>query len=629
VAPYAIGHFKISVVLEDLGYQLKDNERFNLYLTNTLEMKQPPVTGFIPGLTEETKLAKKVKDEIPILVVLGNPPYSVSSENKSDFIESLMETYKEDVKSERNIQPLSDDYIKFIRFAHWRVEKTGQGIVGMITNNSYLSGLIHRGMRKKLLESFDEIYILNLHGNARIGEKAPDGSKDENVFDIMQGVSIALFVKQPFLDNTPRQTRIWYADLYGLRDKKYDYLLNHNVKKTRWQELKPAEPYFFFVPKEFEGEKEYQRFWSITEIFKEFSSGIKTHRDHFVIGFTKEELKNRLLLFTGPQSDEMIASALELKNTADFNLSKVRKEVKDENWEEKIYPYAYRPFDNRFICYLHCLIDRDRHEIMRHLLNKNLGLIIPRGTKTIFNHGIVTTFLVDVSLGGATSGSETNVFPLYLYDHEKPDNKKGGLSTPMMVFDKGDEKYQAKKPYPNFKSEFLKAVREALGRETTPEEIFYYIYGVLYSPAYRKKYEEFLKIDFPRIPIIKDYKVFQKMSHLGKELVELHLLKSPVVDKQIGSLSSGNNRVEKVRYDQKKRRVYINQTQYFEDMPKDIWTYYIGGYQVLDKWLKSRKDRVLTKEEIDHFLKVAMAIKQTIELQKKIDKIYIGIEKSL
>ena len=250
MAPYAIAHLKMSFLLEELGYKLQEDDRFKLYLTNTLEMEELAQTK-LPGMTslsEESHLAGKVKKIQPILVILGNPPYSVSSSNKSNFIEREMEIYKKDVRDEKNIQPLSDNYIKFIRFAHWKIEQAGKGVIGIITNNSYLSGLIHRGMRKKLLESFHEIYILNLHGNSRIGEKCPDGSKDENVFDIQQGVSIALFIKDKHQKDLGK---IFYQDVYGLREEKYGYLSKKDVKSTKWERLKPFEPYYFFVRKDF------------------------------------------------------------------------------------------------------------------------------------------------------------------------------------------------------------------------------------------------------------------------------------------------------------------------------------------------------------------------------------------
>ena len=290
MAPYAVGHLKMSFLLEELGYRLQKDDRVKLYLTNTLEMEELPQTQ-LPGmasLSEESHLAGKVKKEQPILVILGNPPYSVSSVNKSDFIEQEMNLYKEDVRTEKNIQPLSDDYIKFIRFAHWKIDRDGKGIIGMITNNSYLSGLIHRGMRKKLLESFDEIYILNLHGNSRIGEKCPDGSKDENVFDIQQGVSIALFIKK---EKKRKACRVFYQDVYGLRESKYQvFKRNMTFDTTKWKTLKPSEPYYFFVEKDFSLQAKYDKFISIPEIFDKYSSGVKTHRDHFVVGLQKKKL---------------------------------------------------------------------------------------------------------------------------------------------------------------------------------------------------------------------------------------------------------------------------------------------------------------------------------------------------
>jgi predicted helicase len=264
VAPYTVGHFKVSMVLDDMGYQFKEGNRFQFYLTNTLEMKDPKQISFLIDLAKEGQEAKRIKEKVPILVVLGNPPYSVSSENKSEFIEALMDDYKEDVRDERNIQPLSDDYIKFIRFAHWKIAQAGKGILGFITNNSYLSGVIHRGMRRKLLETFDEIHILNLHGSSRTGERSPEGGKDENVFDIQQGVAIVLFVK---LQKSSKEKTVNYADVWGLRKKKYDYLFENNFQTTKWQELAPVDPYYFFVLKDFALQVEYEKFWKITDIF--------------------------------------------------------------------------------------------------------------------------------------------------------------------------------------------------------------------------------------------------------------------------------------------------------------------------------------------------------------------------
>jgi len=585
VAPYTVGHFKSSMVLEEMGYHLKEGERFQFYLTNTLEMKEPKQLSFLIDLAKEGREAKRIKEKVPILVVLGNPPYSVSSENKSEFIERLMDDYKEDVRKERNIQPLSDDYIKFIRFAHWKIDQAVKGILGFITNNSYLSGIIHRGMRRKLLETFDEIYILNLHGSARIGEKTPDESKDENVFDIQQGVAIALFVK---LERPVKSKKVFYADLWGLRDTKYEYLFRNEVKTTTWQKLKPAAPYYFLVPKDFALQGEYEKFWKVTHIFKEWSNGIKTHRDHFVVGFTKEEIAQRLKVFTGTLPDELAKESLRLKDTKGWNLRQAREEARRREPVDKVYAYAYRPFDNRGICYELCLIDRDRWPFMRHLLADNIAIALPRNLQKgeAWNYSFVTSNIPDLHLLSILNTAY--IFPLFLY----PDG-------PGELF-----KDQEMKPKPssNFTTEFLQAFERAFGSEPRPEEILYYIYTILYSPTYRKRYEEFFKIDFPRVPLPTKYETFKTLSDLGKELVDLHLLRAAALDDtDIPFPESGSNAVDRVSYDQETLRVSINKEQYFEGVSKEVWGYRIGAYQVMDKYLKDRKKRKLSLDEINHY----------------------------
>ncbi|MDP2277011.1 MAG: type ISP restriction/modification enzyme, partial [Nitrospirota bacterium] len=425
MAPYAIGHLKMSFLLEELGYRLQRDDRVKLYLTNTLEMEELPETK-LPGmssLSEESHLAGRVKKEQPILVILGNPPYSVSSVNKSAFIEHEMDVYKEDVRTERNIQPLSDDYIKFIRFAHWKIEQDGKGIIGMITNNSYLSGLIHRGMRKRLIDSFDEIYILNLHGNSRIGEKAPDGSKDENVFDIQQGVSIVLFIKK---EKKGKGCRVLYQDVYGLRENKYSYLDKFDSHTTKWKTLTPSDPYFFFVEKDFSLQPAYDKFLSISDIFNENSFGITTARDHFVVGFNDQEIKQRMRTLTSDLPDDLVAQSLALKDTGEWNLKAARKAVNNIEWKQSIKPYSYRPFDYRRIVYLSVLIERDRMEIMQHLLDKdNLSLSLTRRLRDPdWKHVFATHFITDKTL--LSSRDNCYCFPLYLYKG-KDKSKKHSL----------------------------------------------------------------------------------------------------------------------------------------------------------------------------------------------------------
>ena len=608
VAPYTVGHFKVSMVLEEMGYKFRKGERFKFYLTNTLEMKEPKQTSFLIDLAKESREAKRVKEKIPILVTLGNPPYSVSSENKSEFIENLMDDYKEDVREERNIQPLSDDYIKFIRFAHWKIGQAGKGILGFITNNSYLSGVIHRGMRRKLLESFDEIYILNLHGSSRIGEKAPEGGKDENVFDIQQGVAIALYVK---LERPEKDKKVFYADLWGLRSEKYGYLSENDTGTTKWHQLKPVAPYHFFIPKNFALQKEYGKFWKVTEIFDKWSSGITTHRDHFVVGFRKEEIIQRLRIFTGSLSDELVSQSLDLNDTGAWKISDARRKVKNEKVSEKIYPYAYRPFDTRWLCYEPSFIDRPRLPFMDSLRQENLSLLCMREVliESGFSHIFVTDLISDRRMFLSNRGAPY-FFPLYLYSEQSE----------YQLF---PQKKSKPERIPNFTNEFLQAVKECVREELPPEEIFYYIYAVLYSPVYRQRYDEFLKIDFPRIPLPSSNELFKQLSNLGKELVDLHLLKASALDEsEIAFRKSGSNIVDKVRYDKRNRKVFINKEQWFEGVLREIWGYRIGAYQVMEKYLKVRKKRKLSVDEITHYMKMAKAIRLTIELQRKIDDLY-------
>lgn len=615
VAPYTVGHFKVSMILEEMGYQFKKDRRFQFYLTNTLEMKEPKQISFLIDLTKEGQEAKRIKEKVPILVVLGNPPYSVSSENKSDFIEDLMSDYKEDVRKERNIQPLSDDYIKFIRFAHWKIKQAGKGILGFISNNSYLSGLIHRGMRRKLFETFDEIYVLNLHGSSRIGEKTPDGRKDENVFDIQQGVAIVLYTKY---EKPAKEKKLYYTDLWGLRkEDKYPYLLSNDVKVTKWQKLRPVAPYYFFVPKDFSLQSEYETFWKVTDIFREWSSGVKTHRDHFAVGFTKEEIIRRLRILKGTMPDELVKQNLILKDTADWKVAEVREESKARKFEDNIYDYAYRPFDFRHICYEPVIIERPRLPFMNHFLKTNnigLGIKRSRYIKVFeFRHIFAVSTIADINF----FGDHTFFFPLYRHTDETV-----GATHELRL--QGPEYPRA---IPNFTDRFSNALKDALGPAVTPGEILGYIYAILYCPSYRKRFEEFLITDFPRVPFPSNKISFKKLSDLGKSLVDLHLLKSPALDKTgIGISKSGRNVVEKISYDEAKQIVFINKERYFEGVPKEVWEYRIGAYQVMEKYLKDRRKRKLSLNEINHYMKVEKAIRLTIELQREIEQVYGKME---
>ena len=607
MAPYAVGHLKISFLLDELGYKLKDDDRFKLYLTNTLEMEDLEQTA-LPGmrsLSEESHLAGAVKKKTPILVILGNPPYSGISSNKGEWITELIEDYKYvDGKhfGERK-HWLQDDYVKFIRFAQWKINEAGEGILGFITNHSYLDNPTFRGMRQSLMESFNEIHLLDLHGNSLKKERCPDGSKDENVFDIRQGVAIALFIKK----KDEEGIKVYHSDLWGIREDKYRWLLENYVKTTEWQELKPNSPFYFFIPREEEGREVYEKYWKVTEIFPVNSVGFVTARDKFVIDFDKECLKSRFLQFYNLSlSDDAIKQIFKIKDYRNFKIDKIRRERKFN--ENSIIPCLYRPFDNRYVYYERYIVQEWQFTVMKHMLKENLGLITSRMTKgEKYKHTLVSDTISEVILLSPKTSNNAFVFPLYLYPD--PNQKKIMGHSP--------------RKEPNIKPELIKSLTETYGKEPTPEEIFYYIYGVLYSNTYRTKYAEFLKIDFPRVPFTDDYEVFKRMGECGRRLVDLHLMRSSELDYPIAKFQGiGDNVVEKVRYVEEGGRIYINKIQYFEGVEKEVWEYQIGGYQVLDKWLKSHKGRELTLEDIKHYCRVVTALKKTIEVQMKVDEIY-------
>jgi predicted helicase len=611
MAPYAVAHLKLGLLLQETGYQFTSDQRLGIYLTNTLEEAiKRAETLFAQWITEEANAAARVKKDEPIMVVLGNPPYSISSLNRGEWIDKLLEDYKQGLHEKK--LNIDDDYIKFIRFAQWRIEQTGYGILGFITNSSYLDGLTHRRMRECLVEGFSKIYILNLHGSSRRSEQAPGNIKDENVFDIQQGVAIGIFIKNPQKAN---KTHVYYADMWGVREKKYQTLFESDVDSTEWQELAPTAPYFFFVPKDFSLENEYSKEWSFRDIFIVWQNGLKTDRDELFFDFDSLVLKERMCTFFSKSYGDDFKSKYRIFPSSSFDIETRRE---DTDFDEKyIRRCLYRPFDIRYVYYDTKLTSRPAYKVMYHILaGQNLSLITTRQTKFEFA-AMVTTGLSEKAC--VNSLDINTVFPLYLYPTEGE-----------MQFDGGHRR-------PNLNPEFIKAVLDKLGLEFVedgkgnleqtfgPEDVFNYAYAVFHSPTYRTRYAEFLKIDFPRLPLTSDKKLFKSLADKGAELVALHLMESPMLNNLITRYPvSGSNTVDKVSYDEKNRRVYINKTQYFEGVPSEVWNFHIGGYQVAQKWLKDRKGRTLTYDELTHYQKVIVALKETIRLMAEIDELIPG-----
>ncbi|HAL64349.1 MAG TPA: DNA methyltransferase [Bacteroidales bacterium] len=633
MAPYAIGHLKMSFLLEELGYKLNDDERFKLYLTNTLEMDELEQIS-IPGLSslsEESHLAGKIKKEQPVLVILGNPPYSGISANINNWTEKLLKQNIDGAQSYYEVDGkplgekklwLQDDYVKFLRFAQWKIQKAGSGVVGMITNHSYLDNPTFRGMRQSLMNSFDEIYVLDLHGNSLKKERCPDGSKDENVFDIQQGVAISLLIKKKGLEK-----KISHSEIWGLQEDKYHWLLGNDIKTTDWQEIKPNSPYYLFVPRAETYRNIYEKYWKISEMFPLSSVGIVTARDKFVIDFDKDVLKRRIQMFRDlGMPDEIVRQTFKLKDTSTFKFRKSRETLsKDENWDKYFTEILYRPFDKRNIYYTNIVVERPLLEVMRHMMQENLGLISVRQVaEGIFNHAFVTDSIIESRVTLSNKGI-AYLFPLYLY--KEAASKKSHYSSMMMLFEP-EVQYGSNKT-PNIDKKIHQTLNSTYGREITPEEILYYIYAVFYSNIYREKYAEFLKIDFPRVPFTADYKVFSKMAALGNELVDLHLLKSKRLDTLVSKYQGvgENDRIEEITYRQEENRIYINPQKYFDRVQPEVWNYQVGGYRVLQKYLKDRKGRKM--DDFVHYSQMITALSYTIEIQYEIDKHYPEAEKEV
>jgi len=598
MASYTMAHLKLGVTLKELGYEGM-SERLSVWLTNSLEesVHEVPNLFMSQWLTAESNEASKIKSEMPIMVVIGNPPYSVSSSNKGEHIQNLIADYKKDL-NERNIQPLSDDYIKFIRFAENSISRNGAGVVAMITNNSFIDGTIHRQMRKHLMNTFDEIYILDLHGSATKKEKTLEGGKDENVFAIQQGVSINIFIKKSI---NKSKARVYHSEILGTQVTKFEYLDGLDFNTAKWVELDIDDQYAFFTPKDFTGNEEYEKFFGINELFRESSSGVQTQKDNVAVQFTLPEMElviNDLLNLP----EDIFRNKYQVgQDNADWVLNDAKKDVLSDT--SKLTEINYRPFDIRYTKYSgkKGFMGRPRGGAMSHFVGRNnIGLIAKRGMSEMNSAmAFVSDTIIDRRFWTrpGMQGAE-NIFPLYIFD------ESGSM-------------------LPNFDHAIWQKINNVTG-ETSPEDIFDYLYAVLHSPSYREKYSEFLKINFPRIPYPENRDKFWKLVGFGKELRELHLLNSLGINKFITTFpSDGNNRVEKKYPEFRDGNVYINSNQYFGNVQKEVWDFYIGGHQPAQKWLKDRRERVLTDDEIDHYQKMIVSMSNTVRIMEEINKISI------
>jgi len=626
MAPYAVGHLKMGFFLEELGHRLVDDERIPFYLTNTLdfgELEHSLLPGF-SALAEESRLAGVVKKQTPVLVILGNPPYSGHSSNKGEWISGLIDDYKQvDGKplGEKNPKWLQDDYVKFIRFAQWKIDQAGSGVVGIITNHSYLDNPTFRGMRQSLMKTFDEIRIIDLHGNSLKKETSPDGSPDQNVFDIRQGVAIAFFLKR----GNGKEAVVMQSDLRGARETKYAWLESHSLESTEWTSLNPSTPSYLFVPHNDLLDEVYRRFPSLQEIFPLNSVGIVTARDGLTIHPTADKAWQTVGTFSRMEP-ELAREGYRLgKDSNDWKVDLAQKDLLDSGPNRNnIVPILYRPLDIRYTYYTGRsggFICRPRPEVMKNMLaGENLGILVPKRVEYVgsWQHVFVCDSISDhVAVSLKTIDYH---FPLFIYS----------FSGHSDIFSSGDLTERK----PNLSPTLMKTLTGAFGCQPPPEEVFGYVYAILYAPAYREKYKELLKMDFPRVPFTGNVELFAKLAKLGGRLWTLHLLSSSELDTSScrfegeGNGLIGKSRGEEFRYEEESARVYINENQHFAPVSVPVWEYRIGGYQVCLKWLK---DRIGTKMELDDirtYCRIVTALGKTIDIQREIDALYPEAERT-
>lgn len=663
IAPYTIAHLKISQSFkEEFNSPLNDDESLKIALTNTLysksiskEQNDQNTLFTLIDLTREFKKAQKIKEE-QILIITGNPPYSGASSNKGLYEDEIKISYglepskanlskeqkkyinlyfqektkqntstfkaiyeKHKLENEKNPKWLLDDYVKFIRFAQSKIDSQESGIFAFISNNSFLDNPTFRGMRYSLMQSFDKIYILNLHGDTRKKEKAPDGSKDDNVFDIMQGVSINIFIKQ---NSKAKNTKIYYHDLYGKRKDKYEFLYENDLNSIKWTLVKNNEPFYLFLPQNNDLLEEYNKGISVKDMFMLSGVGICSKRDNIVFHNNKENLMQLLKDFNTKTKDELYKIYDIGEDSRDWKLDSAIKAVNKncDNLENFIKKCHYRPFDKKWTYYIEnskAFMAYPVYDIFEHFLeNENIGLICDRGTKlNNIDNIFISSKIIDLHL----VGSGSYIYPLYLYPTTR---SKKFLKKENPNFN--EENFTSK--IENFKESFRTFIDEFYKEKFSPEDILGYIYAVLFHKIYREKYLDFLKIDFPKIPFTKDKNTFKNLSKLGLKLVNLHLLKNDELDFNVGEalfkdIKNKNFKIQKIKYNKDTKELFINESLYFNKVSPEIYEFKIGGYAVLDKYLKSHKE-----EDIDHkhFTLIIQTLNETLKIQDEISKINLS-----
>ena len=608
MASYAMCHMKLDMILTELGYKPTGNPpRLSVYLTNSLEKGEPAnqQLPFSQWLSREAKGANTIKRDMPIMCVIGNPPYLGEGGVSEGWIGDLMDDYKKEpggkVKlKERNPKWLNDLYVKFIRLSSHLIEKNDEGVLGFITNHGYLDNPTFRGMRWHLLNTFDRIWVLDLHGNVKKKEVTPEGKPDKNVFDIQQGVSIIIGVKKK--DGGKGLAEVMHGDLWGARAEKYEALETLSRSEATPTKLAPHKHYQMFYPIDNALLDKFDQGFKLDQFFLSNVLGFQTHRDHFAVSETKHDLSSRLERAGGNEKTRsLLLKEFRLKETSGFSLNALSSRLKAGSARE-IEECLYRPFDKRFTWLEKPLVDRPRPLLQVCFgKNENLCLLASRQLAVPgYQHVFVSDCAPESCVVSLKTKEQNQSFPLYLYPDEQDLDKTRRVNFDHKLY----SKLQKMADHPVY---------------GMPDElqVFDYIYGVLHCPAYRETYAEFLKIDFPRIPWPTTPDEFWDVSAKGTELRKLHLMEPA----SIGAtpypfMGEGDNEVGKPRFED--GCIWINDNQYFADAPPVSWDFYIGGYQPAQKWLKDRKGRALSFEDVKHYQRILKILAETDRIMEEI-----------
>ncbi|VVT10043.1 DNA methyltransferase [Sphingomonas aurantiaca] len=638
MASYAMCHMKLDMILTRLGYKPSLHPpRLGVYLTNSLEegeRVEQTLFGLSRAIANEAKAASDIKRQTPIMCVIGNPPYSGESANKGGWIMDLMEAYKKEPGGkqklqERNPKWINKDEHKFIRLAENMIVKNGEGILGFITSHGYLADPTLRGMRWHLMNSFDTIHVLDLHGNSNKKEICPNGSPDKNVFDIMQGVAIIVAVKHRRASKTPKPlAEVRHGDLWGSREAKNNGLWEGSIRYLAGNLLAQKGPQYPFVARDYALQDEYLKGFSIADLMPVNSNGIVTARDELTIDANRDALWMRVQDFTQTDAETLRTRYALGKDVQDWSVARAKVDVAANLDPSHVVRLVYRPFDTRWTFYtgtsrgFHC---RPRNEVMRHYFKcSNIGLLASKGVKDQSYHHIFVTETISeaIFLSGTTASNAMNL-PLYLYPAEGTLDKSIRVNFDPKLYATIRNAAGLPDPINGFVGgrvltgsfRHLNHTGDARAQEV---KVFDYIYGALHSPAYRARYAEFLKIDFPRIPFPANPESFRAISEQGEVLRRLHLMEVPAIGATPYPFhGDGGSVVDKPHH--KNGRVWINADQYFDGVPAVAWEFHIGGYQPAQKWLKDRKGRALTYDDVRHYQRIIKILVETDRIMRIID----------